>query len=718
MSIIDNVLSRLQGVQKSGTGWKALCPAHDDQRQSLTVGVGGDGRVLLKCHAGCSVSDICSAMGLSVKDLFPGKGQGRGQIAATYDYHSSGGKLLFQVCRTSDKRFFQRRPGGGGWINGLGDVKPVLYRLPAVLEAVKRGEMVFVAEGEKDVDNLVRLGLAATTSPMGAGKWRQEYAGALAGASVVILPDNDEPGCKHAEQVAQSLQGKAAAVKVLKLPNLPEKGDVSNWLAAGGTKEELLRLAAETPEWEPRQQQQQQANWLDTAEKRETFSNTDLGNAERLIAAHGSDLRYCHPWKKWLVWDGSRWREDDTADVMRRAKTTVRAMYAEAAHIEDDKQRREFLKFVMRSEHHARLEAMTALAASEPGIPVLPAALDTNPWLLNCANGTVDLRSGELMPHRRDDMLTKVVNIEYDASAKCPRWMQFLYEITAGDESLISFLQRAAGYSLTGETSEHVLFILWGSGRNGKSTFLNILLQITGEYGMTAAPDLLLARGDRHPTELADLAGRRLVVAVESGEGRRLNEALVKQLTGGDTIKARRMREDFWQFNPTHKLWLATNHRPRVRGTDLAIWSRLKLIPFCVSFTEERQDKQLIHRLRNELTGILRWCVEGCLAWQREGLGVPEVVETATDAYRSEQDVLAAFLGDCCIVNPAAKAAARDLYETYVTWCRDNGEHVLSQREFGMRLAERGLERFRGGRAGAFMWRGLGLLTAERTEPY
>ncbi len=253
---LSNVLSRLKGVKRCGNGYKAYCPAHDDQKQSLHVSEGKDGRVLIHCHAGCSVNNICQALGIEVKDLFPQKPEvyagGKSPVVATYDYRDANGKLLFQVCRTADKRFFQRRPDGkGGWINGLGDVKPVLYRLPEVLQAVKQGETIFIPEGEKDVDNLARLGLAATTSPMGAGKWRKDYSDWLKGANVVILPDNDEPGKKHAQQVAKSLYGKAASVKVLELPDLPEKGDISDWLAAGGTKEELLKLVAECPEWEP-----------------------------------------------------------------------------------------------------------------------------------------------------------------------------------------------------------------------------------------------------------------------------------------------------------------------------------------------------------------------------------------------------------------------------------------------------------------------------------
>ncbi len=252
--VLQNVLSRLQGVRKDGRGWKALCPAHNDRKPSLKVDEGEGGKVLVKCFAGCRTEDIVAAIGLNMSNLYPEPERKRKVIAA-YDYKDASGKLLFQVCRTADKRFFQRRPDGrGGWLNGLGGVKPVLYRLPELLKAVRRGETVFIPEGEKDVDNLARLGLAATCNPMGAGKWRDHYSEHLRGAKVVILPDNDEPGRKHAQQVANSLYGKTGSVKVLELPSLPEKGDISDWLAVGGTKDELLQLAAEAPEWEPQKQ--------------------------------------------------------------------------------------------------------------------------------------------------------------------------------------------------------------------------------------------------------------------------------------------------------------------------------------------------------------------------------------------------------------------------------------------------------------------------------
>jgi len=269
MSTVTSILTQLHNVRKSGDGFTSKCPAHDDDKNSLSICAGSDGRTLLNCHAGCEFKDIVAALGLKLSDLSPKSGREQrpsaGEPEAVYDYHNADGRLTYQVCRMPGKRFAQRRPSSaGGWIWKLEGVMPVLYRLPEVLAAVKRCENIFVVEGEKDCASLARLGLCATTNSGGAGKWREGYADSLEGASVIILPDNDAPGHKHAEQVAKSLHGKASSVRVLELPGLPPKGDVSDWLATGGTREELLRLAGEALEWEPVQEDNREREGLKT----------------------------------------------------------------------------------------------------------------------------------------------------------------------------------------------------------------------------------------------------------------------------------------------------------------------------------------------------------------------------------------------------------------------------------------------------------------------
>jgi len=417
---------------------------------------------------------------------------------------------------------------------------------------------------------------------------------------------------------------------------------------------------------------------------------TDIGNAERFAQAHGHDLRFCWPWNKWLCWDGRRWFMDDIGEILHRAKSVVQDMYAAVATLADAASRGALAKHALDSARAARIRAMIELARAEEGIPIWPAAFDTDPWVLNCLNGTLDLRTGDLRPHKREDYLTKLCPVAYDPGAGCPVWLSFLERIVP-DANLRSFLRRAVGMSLTGDVREHVLFFLYGTGSNGKSTFLNQVHKVLGDdYAMKAPPELLMVKkGESHPTERADLAGKRFVACVEAGEGRRLAEALAKELTGSDPIRARRMREDFWQFDPTHKIWLAANHKPVIRGTDWGIWRRIKLIPLVVRIPDEEQDKDLSDKLRAESSGILNWAVLGCLEWQKDGLGEPEAVRKATAEYRSEMDILGAFIADCCDEGPALEVPAADIYQRYKAWAEAGHEYVMTQTAFGTALGDR-----------------------------
>lgn len=607
-----------------------------------------------------------------------------------------------------------RAKDGSLWAKG--DGSPTLYGLWKLDDARDKGLCVFV-EGESDCWTLWYHGFPALGFP-GASmteKLRIKHIEGLSKIYVIREPDKGGDtfvgGLTRQFGSWKAWQGELFEVRLSELTGAKDPNDLHKQNPDGFKEAFKAAMDAAKPLELPESSTDAKVRKMKTGGSPTGLNHTDLGNAQRLVNRHGKDLRFCHPWGKWLVWDDSRWRIDDTGAVLRLAKETVRSIYAEAAAESDERAREAIADHAMRSESASRIRAMVALAESESGIPVLPAELDCDPWLLNCLNGTVDLRTGELCPHRRDDLITKLAPVNYDPVAECPLWMKFLNEIMNNNQNLIGFLCRGVGQSLTGDVSEHILYIPYGSGRNGKSTFLNTIMVAVGDYAMTAPPDLLMAKkNDQHPTELADLFGKRFVAAIESDQGRRLAEGLVKQLTGGDKIKARRMREDFWQFDPTHKLWFATNHRPRVHGTDVAIWSRIKLIPFEVQFPDgdPRQDKKLPEKLKTELPGILRWAVEGCLAWQREGLGVPHEVRMATDAYRQEQDTLAGFLTDCCIINPLARTTAGSLYKEYVNWCTINGEHPVVQRNFGMQLAERGFVSQKG-RGGQRFWHGVGL---------
>jgi putative DNA primase/helicase len=443
--------------------------------------------------------------------------------------------------------------------------------------------------------------------------------------------------------------------------------------------------------------------------KRE-FKLTDLGNAERLVYHFGEKIRYCHAWRKWLIWDRDRWAIDQSGQIHQLAKKVVRRIYREVQDFAlDAGKRQDIAKHAAASEHENRLAAMIALARSE--VPITPDMLNGYPWLLNCQNGTIDLRTGEHLPHRMEDFITRLAPVDFEPDARCPRWLEFLDRIMDGNQSLIDFLQRAVGYALTGETSEQVLFIFWGGGANGKSTFLQAMSHVLGDYAMsTPTETLLVKRRGSIPNDVARLKGARFVVACEADAENRLAESLIKQMTGGDTISARFLHQEWFEFEPTHKVFFGTNHKPVIKGNDYAIWRRIRLIPFTITIPEEQRDKSLPEKLKEEASGILAWAVQGCLEWQRRGLGAPEEVKAATDTYREEMDILGEFLKDRCRLNPDAKVSSKELSEAYTDWCEVNGQEPVPQRLFIAAMREKGFLRCRVGHAGIRGWLGLELM--------
>jgi len=472
--------------------------------------------------------------------------------------------------------------------------------------------------------------------------------------------------------------------------------------------EEVEKIAASVARYEPADNVVIiSANGHDNPQPSRGYNLTDLGNSERFVADHGKDLRYCYPWRKWMVRTEARWERDDAGRVHRLAKERVRGIYREASDAEDEDRRKALAKHATASESETRIRAMIELAKSE--VPISPDKLDADPWLLNVLNGTIDLRTGELREHRREDLITKLAPVEYDPQAKAPTWEVFLGRVLPS-EDLRGFVQRAAGYSATGDTSEQCLFIHHGPGANGKSTFQETIAAVLGDYAMrTPTETLLVKRSGGVPNDVARLKGARFVTASETEEGRRLAESLVKDLTGQDTISARFMWAEWFDFKPTHALHLSTNHKPEIRGTDPAIWRRIRLIPWAVTIPPAEQDRKLAEKLREELPGVLAWIVRGCLEWQREGLQAPEEVRQATKAYRTEMDLLAAFLADCCLRGEGEDAFAGELWGAWKRWCEETGEQAGSQKRFGGRLTERGFLNHRDSRTGRKVWSGVSL---------
>lgn len=441
---------------------------------------------------------------------------------------------------------------------------------------------------------------------------------------------------------------------------------------------------------------------------KKSYMCTDIGNGERFADQWRNVAIYCKPWGKWFFWNGVKWNEDESGEAIERAKKTVRSIYEEARACDNDDKREAIAKWGLKSESRTRIEAMVSLAQSEAGIPVLPMELDRDNWLLNCPNGTLNLKNGDFVQNEPLDRITKVCGPLVNHQAQCPTWIKFLNQIFSGKQDLIEFVQRAFGYSLTGDDSEHCLFFLYGTGRNGKSTLLEVLAALLGDYARHSSFETFIEKkSESVRNDIADLRGARVVVASEAEKGQRLAESLIKNMTGGELMKARFLYAEYFEFRPTFKIWLAANHKPIIRGTDPAIWARIRLIPFEVRIPDDKIDRQLKEKLLGELPGIFNWAVDGCIEWRDKGLSTCDAVMCATSDYRLEMDVLGSFIEDCCIIGTSMSVPKASIYQAYEKWAEENGEKAMSKRAFGMCLMERGYLEDR--QSIARSWRGIGL---------
>lgn len=450
---------------------------------------------------------------------------------------------------------------------------------------------------------------------------------------------------------------------------------------------------------------------------------TDAANADAVVASYPNTFLYVAEWEVWVAWDSTRWHlpggKSGARDaVLQAVVRTARVRYLVSrnrlavlaeqekeiitkhgdkseqheANLRAQKSEAALLKWLEQSQNTGRVTACETLLRGR--LVVRKAELDSRPWLLNVANGTIDLRSGDMHDHDRADMLTQLTPIEYDPAAKAPTWEAFLSTAMRGSLLMRLYLQRLVGYTLTGTTQEHVLVFHYGNtGSNGKSTFLTTLRSLVGEYGCSAPRSLLFEPrngAEPHPTELARLYGKRLATCSEVPENVELAEAKVKDLTGGDVLSVRRMNENFWDLIPSHTLHAAGNHKPIIKGTDGGIWRRIKLVPWLNQVAEEDKDHDLASKLKLELPGILTWAVQGCLEWQRIGLVEPEEVTAAGAEYRSESDVLGAFFDSQCVFEDGARFSCKYLRKAYETWCEDMGHRSVGARILGRRLREKG----------------------------
>jgi putative DNA primase/helicase len=428
--------------------------------------------------------------------------------------------------------------------------------------------------------------------------------------------------------------------------------------------------------------------------------HNDHGNAERLIAIYGKDLKYCHAFKKWLVWDGMRWAVDDTDQARHRAKLAMLEFLKQAVARKADEKAEKFAGASLDARRIA-----SALSMAECEIFVRPAELDTDPFALNFLNGTVDLRTGELREHQRSDFITKLVRYRCTPSAECPKWLTFLAQVMGGGQDaseadldrsrrLVAYLRRALGYSLTGTTIEKAVFIPFGTGDNGKSTMLSTFRHLVEEYSHLLQVDTLMVRQESNnaQADLADLRGARFVQTSETEEGQRLAQGKLKRITQGmGKIKATRKYENPIEFPETHKLWIDTNRKPTIRDVDdKATFNRLHPIPFTVTIPKNQIDRELPEKLLSEAEGILAWTVEGARLWHAEGLAKPAEVEAAKDKWREDMDQLGRFIDERCVTGDGFRASAAALYADYKQWAADGGHRSpLNSTNFGTKLTDR-----------------------------
>jgi len=448
-----------------------------------------------------------------------------------------------------------------------------------------------------------------------------------------------------------------------------------------------------------------------------SFTDTDAGNAEAFELLHGHRFRYDRTSGRWLVWNGLYWALDETGEAERAALDMARARFSAAALIEDHKEADRRIRWALRSEASSNIKDTLESTGNLESLATIAAHYDRDPFLLTVGNGTLDLHTGKLRAARPEDLVTRATDILYDPSAGAPRWSKFLDEIFAGDKELISFIQRAVGYSLTGDTCEQCFFILYGSGANGKTTFLETVIKLLGNHAVTAPFATFLVQ--RYPgaarNDLAALHAARFVKAAEAEHQAWLDEAMVKQLTGGDTISARFLYHEQFSYKPQFKIWLATNHKPEIRGTDVAIWRRIRLVPFERRFEGPKSDPQLQGKLEAELPGILAWTVRGCLEWQRHGLGGAPRVTRAVLEYRQESDQIGRFLKERCTRGPKSATPARELFEAYLGWCAQQGEKPVANNVFARGLAERDITKRRRPRGQTY--EGVGLVLSPAPAP-
>lgn len=442
------------------------------------------------------------------------------------------------------------------------------------------------------------------------------------------------------------------------------------------------------------------------------FPKTEMGNAERIARDHGPEIRHVPQSGQWYLWSGTHWKVDDALDIPGLVLHTARGMSRGELDAQNEDERKAWRSWCKHSEGKRNIDNSLALSGLLDGIKLESSRFDADDFVINTPSGVFDVRTLELTPHAKDQYMSRVTRAPYDPGARCPQWHEFLKTIFDGDDEMIAFIQRAVGYSLTGSCREQCLFFLYGFGANGKSTALNVIRAISANYASHTPFDTFMEQdSDKVRNDIARLQGVRFVSTTEPRAGKRMDEALIKQLTGQDPVTARFLRKEFFEYIPKFKIWISANHKPRIRGTDDGIWRRIRLIPFKIQIPPERQDPDLPVKLEAEFAGIMAWALHGAHLWLVNGMRTPQSVIDATKEYRAENDGVGLFIDAECVVmthvpSPPQTSSAT-LYSAYCDWIKDLNERPMSAKAFSQILQAKGFELVRTKAYNAF--RGIGL---------
>lgn len=702
--LLSQLSNQSRNLMKSGKGWTAMCPAHDDNRNSLSISEGDTVPFVLKCHAGCTFDEILAALrGSGPSSPSPSSSPVRptapARVVETYNYFDEDGVLLSQVERMDPKGFRQRRPdGNGGWIYQLGDVRRVLYRLPelrAMTKKQKQEHAVCFVEGEKDVETLRALKFHATTNLGGSAAWRPEFAGQLKKAGIkrlIIFPDNDAPGRKLAQKVAASFHALGIRVWIVALPDLPEKGDVSDYLGEHSQEEFVKAVRAQTKDelqWSPSEPAAQEPVKVDEPAQLIEDRFTDVALARQLAESAQEKIRYCEARSCWYVYNGARWAQGSGNLVKPFVHQLARVFHDRAGAEADPDKRKRYRDQANRLETDRVIRAVINQAMALRELQIDPTRFDQHRHLLNVLNGTIDLRTGTLQPHNPDDLIARIAPVEYHPEATSELWETTVHLAMRGDEEMVDFLQRVFGYALTGYTNEKKFFDAYGPKDTGKTTICKAFEKMLGaDYAHALRAEALMHQRepDKIPHEIADLMGVRFVVVSEVPDGRRFNEELMKKLSGGDVIRACFKYGNTFEFDPQLTLLLYSNDRIELGGSDDALWERATSIPFTFNFkTETTPDTSVgtTLELPEHQQGILAWAVRGAVTWHDQGLApIPRKVEEDTEAHRDEVNAVRSFIRERCQEGVGFKVSCQTLHRAYMRWAKDEHQERLSAGKF------------------------------------